>query len=314
MLLEACFFGDLASLLRPTENTRKVLSEHRTRDIAARMVSALDYIHSLGIIYRDLKPENIILDDRGLVKLVDFGLAKASTEACYTMCGTVEYLAPEVVQMQGHHHPVDWWALGVCVYEMLHGCTPFSSSPGGPGCCEENAINVCRRITHPDFKVQYEASLSDEVVSFMKRLLRRKPSGRLGATGGKDVRSHAWFRNIDWSELFQAYLTMDSAGQRPPGLLRQRDSGKLLQLEPTTPLSYRKGECEAAKSSVHPQKLVRMPILDPAELPDNQHADTGAPYACSPPGRTDEEARDSESVDHPKMREELVQQRQSPSE
>ncbi|KAL1528628.1 hypothetical protein AB1Y20_009966 [Prymnesium parvum] len=107
MLVEACFFGDLASLLRPGEDKRKVLSEDRTRDIAVRIVSALDYIHSLSIVYRDLKPENIILDDKGLIKLVDFGLAKATTEMCYTMCGTVEYLAPEVVQVQGHHAAVD---------------------------------------------------------------------------------------------------------------------------------------------------------------------------------------------------------------
>ena len=79
MLLEACFFGDLASLLRSGHaRTGKVLDEGRTRDIAVRLVSALEYIHGRGVLYRDLKPENIILDDRGLIKLVDFGLAKVS--------------------------------------------------------------------------------------------------------------------------------------------------------------------------------------------------------------------------------------------
>lgn len=225
MLLEACFFGDLASLLRPSEGKRKILSEQRTRDIAARIVSALDYIHGLGIVYRDLKPENIILDDRGLIKLVDFGLAKATTALCYTMCGTPEYLAPEVVQMQGHQRQVDWWALGVCIFEMLHGRTPFSCDGDVGEDCVDARTHVYRRITHPDFKVKYADSISKEVVSCMKRLLRRKPAGRLGSQGGAEVREHSWFASINWSGLPQAGVRASVSGSLPFG------APKLLQLE-----------------------------------------------------------------------------------
>ena len=77
-------------------------------------------------MYRDLKPDNLVLDARGLLKLVDFGLAKSSAAESYTLCGTPEYLSPEMVMVQGHGPAVDWWALGIVAYEMTHGYTPFS--------------------------------------------------------------------------------------------------------------------------------------------------------------------------------------------
>jgi len=227
MLIEACFFGDLASLLRcgQTDGRRNVLSEGRARDIAVRVVSALEYMHGRGIVYRDLKPENIILDDRGLIKLVDMGLAKATTDACYTLCGTAEYLAPEVVQLQGHRAEVDWWALGVCVYEMLHGHTPFSSEPtaaadaaDATGACDAPHVEreVFRRITHPDFKPEYASALSKPVISCMKRLLRRAPSKRLGAQGGPEVRAHGWFDGVDWHGLLSPVADVAPHTRAPP--------------------------------------------------------------------------------------------------
>jgi len=284
MLVEACFFGDLASLLRPGEDKRKVLSEDRTRDIAVRIVSALDYIHSLSIVYRDLKPENIILDDKGLIKLVDFGLAKATTEMCYTMCGTVEYLAPEVVQVQGHHAAVDWWALGVCIYEMLHGRTPFSDVNGRIE-HDEAPIDVCRRITHPDFKVEYDCALSKDATSCIKRLLRRKPATRLGSGGGCEVRAHAWFASVDWSKLTLPTSKPDVSVQRP--ILRQKTSWKLLSLEPTSPKSCRKHEnATGGLETTGTESMTAFQRFSGPRAADDDIPTTGAPYATLPPGRT----------------------------
>ena len=85
-----------------------------------------EYLHSKNIIYRDLKPENILIDDEGYLKLTDFGFAKYCETRTYTLCGTPEYLAPEVLLNKGHGKPVDWWTLGILTYEMIAGIDPFN--------------------------------------------------------------------------------------------------------------------------------------------------------------------------------------------
>lgn len=100
---------------------QKCLSTNAARFYAAELITVLDYLHSLHIIYRDLKPENILIDAAGHIKLADFGFAKIVADRTWTICGTPEYLAPEIIQRKGYGFSVDWWALGILIYELLVG-------------------------------------------------------------------------------------------------------------------------------------------------------------------------------------------------
>ncbi|NXQ86031.1 KGP2 kinase, partial [Nyctibius grandis] len=126
MLLEACLGGELWSLLRD----RGSFDEATTKFCIGCVTEAFDYLHHIGIIYRDLKPENLILDAEGYIKLVDFGFAKkiGSGQKTWTFCGTPEYVAPEVILSKGHDFSVDFWSLGILVYELLTGSPPFSGA------------------------------------------------------------------------------------------------------------------------------------------------------------------------------------------
>lgn len=123
MVLEYVPGGELFTLLR----TRRRLAESAARLYAAQIVVALAHLHSHEIVYRDIKPENVLLDRHGRVKLVDFGFARFCHDKAWTICGTPEYLAPEIILSRGHDFGADWWALGVLIYEMLAGFPPHQS-------------------------------------------------------------------------------------------------------------------------------------------------------------------------------------------
>jgi len=103
----------------------KRFSEEKVRFYSAEILIGLNYLHKAGIVYRDLKPENILLDSQGHVKITDFGLSKKLREKTFSFCGTPEYLAPEILKEQGHDHSVDYWSLGILIFEMLSGTPPF---------------------------------------------------------------------------------------------------------------------------------------------------------------------------------------------
>jgi serine/threonine protein kinase len=109
----------------------------QTQFYGAQIVSIFEYLHSKDIVYRDLKPENIMIGDDGYLKMIDFGFAKVVTKRTFTICGTPEYIAPEILLNQGHGKPVDWWTLGILVYEMLAGFPPFQ---------DEDPMNIYRKI------------------------------------------------------------------------------------------------------------------------------------------------------------------------
>jgi len=159
----------------------------------AELVLVLEYLHSRNLIYRDLKPENILLDSEGNVKLTDFGFSKFVTDRTWTMCGTPDYLAPEVIAGQGHGKAVDWWSLGILVFEMLAGYPPFT---------DENTLGLFAKIREPGLLV-YPEFFPPEAVDFIRNLLVVDPTRRLGMTrrGVLDIRAHPFFNGIDWNGI-----------------------------------------------------------------------------------------------------------------
>ncbi|KAJ8073587.1 cytochrome c oxidase subunit 1 [Marasmius tenuissimus] len=164
-----------------------------TRFYLATIVLALKYLHSFNIIYRDLKPENLLLDSKGYLRLTDFGFAKIVDDRTWTLCGTPEYLAPEIIQSDGHGKAADWWACGVLCYEMLVGHPPFYDETSVYG-IYENILSG--NIQWP----RYVDSLSR---SLIKSFLNPDRTKRLGNMigGPQDILDHPWFRGVDWDLL-----------------------------------------------------------------------------------------------------------------
>ncbi|XP_014045391.1 serine/threonine-protein kinase N2 [Salmo salar] len=172
-----------------------VFSEPRAIFYAACVVLGLQFLHEHKIVYRDLKLDNLLLDTEGYVKIADFGLCKEGMgfrDRTSTFCGTPEFLAPEVLTETSYTRAVDWWGLGVLVFEMLVGESPF------PGDDEEEVFDS---IVNDE--VRYPRFLSTEAISIMRRLLRRSPERRLGAgeRDAEEVKKHLFFRNMDWNGL-----------------------------------------------------------------------------------------------------------------
>jgi len=172
-----------------------IFSEPRATFYAACVVLGLQYLHDNKIIYRDLKLDNLLLDAEGYVKIADFGLCKegiAWGDRTGTFCGTPEFLAPEVLTETSYTRAVDWWGLGVLIFEMLVGESPF------PGDDEEEVFDS---IVNDE--VRYPRFLSLEAIAIMRRLLRKSPDKRLGSSekDAEDVKKQAFFRNINWDDL-----------------------------------------------------------------------------------------------------------------
>lgn len=171
-------------------------AEPRARFYASEIVLAISYVHELDIIYRDLKPENVLLDARGHVRLTDFGLSKegisSSSSGATSFCGTPEYLAPEILNRQGHGRAVDWWSLGALLYEMLTGLPPFY-------CRDREKLFEKIRKGHLD----YPRSLSSRAVSLLRGLLTKDPRRRLGSgpNDAEDIKLHHFFTDTDWRAL-----------------------------------------------------------------------------------------------------------------
>ncbi|ETO10992.1 hypothetical protein RFI_26384 [Reticulomyxa filosa] len=210
---------------------RNRLDEDQVKYFACEVICALFYLHNKGIIYRDLKPENILIDQNGHIKLTDFGFATYTRGLCWTLCGTPEYLAPEIISNKGHSKGVDWWAVGVLVYEMIESYPPFAA---------DNIVGIYKAILKCKYefterfselskvwrkkkkkkKAFYFFSLAHLSLSFVPNpnekpkpiftsdILSQIRTGfysSLSRTGSFST-SHSWFKDIDWECAHQQKL------------------------------------------------------------------------------------------------------------
>jgi len=194
LILDFLRGGDLFTRL----SKEIMFTEEDVKFYLAELALALEHLHSLGIIYRDLKPENLLLDSDGHIAVTDFGLSKENLEdKAYSFCGTVEYMAPEVVSRKGHSFAADWWSFGVLMFEMLTGQLPFQGTNR-----KETMTQILKaKLGMPEY-------LSLEAQSLLRGLFKRNPANRLcsGPNGINDVHEHAFFTNIEWDKLRQKLI------------------------------------------------------------------------------------------------------------
>jgi len=192
MLLGLVQGGELFSLLHSKSGDG--IPEPSAKFYAAGVADGLAFMHRLSIVYRDLKPENVLIDEDGYPVIVDFGFAKFVTDKTYTLCGTPLYLAPEVILNRGHNHGVDHWSLGVLIFEMISGDTPFYKHG-------MEQMDLFRAIVKGSFDIP--KSLSASAGGIVKEFLMKNPAKRLGSLADRedDVYNHSFFSDIDFDEL-----------------------------------------------------------------------------------------------------------------
>ena len=184
--------GDLFNLLK-IENC---FSKEKAQFYAGQIVFVFEYLHSRNIVYRNLKPENIFICENGYIKIADFQFAKTVTDRTYTMCGTPGYLAPEIILNRGHGLSVDWWALGVLLYEMICGVDPFA---------DDDPMKVYQNILEGNIKFSSHFNDKSDCKSLIKHLLEPDLSKRYGnlKNGVNDIKNHLFFKSLAWDKLLK---------------------------------------------------------------------------------------------------------------
>ena len=181
---------------------RRRFTEKETKFFIANMLLALEYIHSKNIIHRDIKPENLVLELNGYLRITDFGVAKINEkDNSSETSGTPGYMAPEVILVQNHSFPSDFFALGVIGFEFMLGYRPYL----GGSRKEIKELIIYKQAKLEEDDIPYSWSL--EAGDFINKLLRRKPSQRLGYHGVKEIKNHLWMRDINWNLLKKKEIT-----------------------------------------------------------------------------------------------------------
>jgi len=194
MVLEYISGGELFTLLR----TRFTLPDDHVRYYAAEITLALAYLHERKIVYRDLKPENLLINRSGHMKIVDFGFAKKIDDRTWTLCGTPEYTAPEIITHKGHSFSVDWWSLGILIFEMLVGLPPFY---------DDNPLGIYAKILKGCIEFPDNFNLVSK--TFIRQLLTEDRLRRLGSLqrGVEDIVQHTWNKDVLWEEMLKCNVS-----------------------------------------------------------------------------------------------------------
>eukprot|EP00241_Pyramimonas_parkeae_P014662 CAMPEP_0114327148 /NCGR_PEP_ID=MMETSP0059-20121206/30140_1 /TAXON_ID=36894 /ORGANISM="Pyramimonas parkeae, Strain CCMP726" /LENGTH=1129 /DNA_ID=CAMNT_0001456243 /DNA_START=206 /DNA_END=3595 /DNA_ORIENTATION=- len=264
MLITLCLGGDLLRLQEQYPKSR--IPNDAAKFYIAQIVCAIEYIHSLDVAYRDLKQENILIDANGYLKIVDYGLSKfvPKNQRAFTMCGTAQFLAPEVITRRGHGKEVDFWSLGVLMYEIMTGKNPFIPDETPDELEEddddddEDKEEVFKYILAGKYKIP--SYMSKDAANLLMALMQRDPGARLGAgpDGFKKLKSHPWFATIDWNKLMRKQLEPPYKPQINDPLDTQNfedyqldfSSGRLSTVESADNL--RNGESPVANVSIDP--------------------------------------------------------------
>ncbi|XP_069679277.1 cAMP-dependent protein kinase catalytic subunit 1-like [Periplaneta americana] len=186
--------GEMFVYLRKVRKFDETLS----RFYAAQVLLALEYLHYLDVVHRDLKPENILIDTDGYLKISDMGFCKLVSARTWTLCGTSEYMAPEIILEKGYGKSVDWWAFGILIYEMLAGYPPFSS---------HDPMKLYEKIVIGKYKLpkQFGSDLKD----LLKNILQVDLTRRFGnlKDGVEDIKRHTWFKDTNWLAILNKKIS-----------------------------------------------------------------------------------------------------------
>lgn len=188
--------GDLFTLLKAENN----FTLDQSQFYLGQVIFALEYLHSKKLIYRNLKPENILINKNGYIKLSDFELVKQLDDRTYTLCGTPGYMAPEIILNKGYGLGVDWWALGVLLYEMICGVDPFA---------DDTPMKIYENIL--EGRIKFTSDFDDTSKSLIKHLLDKDVSRRYGnlKNGVDDIKNHPFFKSLNWDKLLKQEILAD---------------------------------------------------------------------------------------------------------